>query len=80
MKYAFLAAIFSMCTWETTKDTTIEGSAEWPRQPIMEGAILCIREKNLQNRYQNTFFREKIKPFKRVIIVEMMYSESKLQR
>lgn len=28
MKYAFLSAIFSMCTLETTKDTTIEGSDE----------------------------------------------------
>lgn len=46
MKYAFLSAIFSMCTLETTKDTTIEGSDEWPRQPIMEGEILCIRGKN----------------------------------
>lgn len=30
--------------------------------------------------YQNTFFREKILLFKRVIIVEIMYSEPKLHK
>lgn len=36
-------------------------------------------KKPLQNRYQNPFFREQIKPFKRVTIVEIIYSVPKLQ-
>lgn len=55
-----------MCTWKSTKDTTTEGSAEWPRQPDMNYAILSTggKKKEPSKQVLKYIFREKIKSFK----------------
>lgn len=59
------SCFFSMCTWESTKDMTTEGSAERPRQPDMNYAILSTGgKKEPSKQVLKYIFREKIKSFK----------------
>lgn len=68
-----------MCTWETSKIGLLKVLLNDQGNLFQKVQFYASGKKTLQNRYQNTFFRDKIKPFKKAIIVEIMYTEPKLE-